>query len=60
MYQRMMMMDSPKVARIGIESMLRRRPSVIPGFMNNLAAFATRLISRRMQAALAYLFMTRN
>jgi short-subunit dehydrogenase len=60
LYQRMMMMDSPSVARIGIDSMLRRRPSVIPGFMNSLAAFSTRLIPRRWQAALANLFMTRN
>jgi short-subunit dehydrogenase len=59
-YQRLMMMDSPTVARIGIDSMLRRRPSVIPGFMNSLAAFSTRLIPRRWQAALANLFMTRN
>jgi short-subunit dehydrogenase len=59
LYQRMMMMESADVARIGIESMLRRRPSVIPGLMNSLAAFSTRLMPRRMQAAIAYLSMTR-
>ena len=60
LYQRMMMMDSSSVARIGIESMLRRRPSVVPGVMNNVAAFTTRFMPRRMQAAAANLFMTRN
>lgn len=58
LYQRLMMMDSPTVARIGIDSMLRRRPSVVPGFMNSLSAFSTRLLPRRAQAALANLFMT--
>ena len=60
LYQRMMMMDSPSVARIGIESMLRRRSSVIPGFMNSLVAFSTRFMPRSMQAAVAHMSMTRN
>jgi uncharacterized protein len=60
LYQRMMMMESPKVAQIGIESMLRRRSSVVPGFLNSLAAFSMRFLPRRTQAALANLTMTRN
>jgi uncharacterized protein len=60
LYQRTMMMDSQTVARIGIDCMLRRRPSVVPGFMNSLVAFSMRLMPRRMQAAVAYLSMTRN
>ena len=60
LYQRLMMMDSPTVARIGIDSMLRRHPSVVPGLLNSLAAFSTRFLPRRMQAALANLFMTQN
>jgi uncharacterized protein len=60
LYQRMLMMDSRTVARIGIESMLRRRSSVVPGFLNSLGASSTRLMPRRMQAALANLLMTRN
>ena len=60
LYQRMMVMDSRTVARIGIDSLLRRRPSVVPGFLNSLAAFSTRLMPRRMLAALANLTMTRN
>ena len=59
LYQRLMMMDSTKVARIGIEQMLRRRPSVVPGFMNGLFAFSARLMPRRMQAAAAHFMMTR-
>jgi short-subunit dehydrogenase len=53
MYQRLMMMDSPTVARIGIDSLLRRRASVVPGFLNSLVAFSMRFIPRRMQAAIA-------
>lgn len=60
LYQRIMMMDSPSVARIGVESMLRRRSSVVPGLLNGLAAFSTRLMPRSVQAALANLLMTRN
>jgi hypothetical protein len=33
---------------------------VVPGVMNNVAAFTTRFMPRRMQAAAANLFMTRN
>jgi uncharacterized protein len=59
LYQRLMMMDSPTVARIGIESMLRRRPSVVPGFFNSFTVFATRFLPRRTQAAMANFMMTR-
>ncbi len=60
LYQRLMMMDSATVARIGIDHLLRRRPSVVPGFMNSLLAFGTRLMPRRVQVAAAHLLMTRN
>jgi hypothetical protein len=59
LYQRMAMMKSRDVARIGVEAMLRRVPSVVPGFLNALTVFATRLMPRRMQAAGAYLLMTK-
>ena len=59
LYQRLMMMQSKDVARIGIDSLLRRRSSVVPGFLNALLAFSTRLMPRRMQAAAAYATMTR-
>jgi hypothetical protein len=60
LYQRLSMMDSSTVARIGIDSMLHRRASVVPGLMNNVFAFGTRFVPRGWQAALANLFMTRN
>ncbi|NTU83005.1 MAG: SDR family oxidoreductase [Chloroflexales bacterium] len=53
LYQRMLMMDSPTVARIGIEAMLKGKPSVVPGFLNSVGAFLPRLLPRRAQAALA-------
>ncbi len=57
LYQRLMRMDSPTVARIGIESMLRRRPSVVPGLLNSLMIFTVRFLPRRALAALANLMM---
>jgi short-subunit dehydrogenase len=59
LYQRLSMMDSAAVARIGIAHLLRRSSCVVPGFMNSLFALGTRLISRQMQATAAHLFMTR-
>ena len=59
LYQRAVRMDSPTVARIGIESMLRRRSSVVPGFINSLLAFSTRLVPRSLQAKLAYYSMNK-
>jgi uncharacterized protein len=59
LYQRLVLMDSPTVARIGIESMLRRRASVVPGFINSLVAFSTHLVPRRMLASLAYYSMNK-
>jgi uncharacterized protein len=53
LYQRMMMMKSADVARIGIEAMLKGRPSVVPGLINAFGAFLPRLMPRRAQAALA-------
>jgi uncharacterized protein len=59
LYQRLVMMESPTVARIGIDAMLRRRSSVVPGFLNSLTAFSTRFMPRRLQAAAANLLMQR-
>lgn len=53
LYQRAMMMTGERVARIGVEAMLRGRPSVVPGRINALGAFLPRLLPRRAQAALA-------
>lgn len=53
LYQRLMMMTSEEVARIGIAAMLKGKPSVVPGFMNAVGAFLPRLLPRRAQAAMA-------
>jgi hypothetical protein len=47
-YQRMAMMDSPTVARQGIDTMLRGRPSLVPGRLNAASAWTSRLLPRRM------------
>jgi short-subunit dehydrogenase len=58
LYQRMMMMRSEEVARVGINSMLQRRPGVVTGFMNSLTIFLNRFIPRRLSAWFAEKFMT--
>ena len=58
LYQRLMMMKSPDVARIGLDAMQQGRPSVVPGFMNKLAVQTMRLTPRRWQAAVANVSMT--
>ncbi len=57
LYQRLMMMKSADVARIGIEAMLRRRPSIVPGFLNALTVWANRLVPRRTSAAVSEILM---
>lgn len=47
LYQRIFMMQSETVVRTGLEAMLKRRSSVIPGVHNKLLAFGTRLAPRR-------------
>jgi uncharacterized protein len=56
-YQRLAMMDSPSVARIGIQAMLAGRPSLVPGRLNAATAWSTRLLPRRVSAALAHRLM---
>ena len=58
LYQRLTMMQSPAVTRIGIDKMLQGRSSVVPGFLNSLLSWSNRLIPRRMSAMFAYRFMT--
>jgi len=56
-YQRLTMMESVDVARIGIEAMLKGRSSVVAGGFNALAAWSMRLIPRQVQAAMSNLVM---
>ena len=53
LYQRLMMMQSADVARIGVAGMLAGRPSVVPGLGNRLGAFLPRILPRRAAAAVA-------
>ena len=56
-YQRVTMMESATVVRIGIEAMLRGRSSVVSGWFNALFAWLTRLLPRQILARLASLAM---
>lgn len=58
LYQRLAMMESEDVARIGIKAMLKGKMSVIPGWMNKLTIFFTKLLPSRLKAAIAYASMT--
>lgn len=57
LYERVMMMRSDTVARIGIDGMLRGKPSVVPGWRNAVPTFLLRFVPRRTAAALANVFM---
>jgi uncharacterized protein len=57
-YQRLARMDSPTVARIGVEAMLKGRPSLVPGRLNAASVWSNRLLPRRVSAALAHRLMT--
>jgi uncharacterized protein len=57
LYQRLVIMDSADVARIGLKAMLKGRPSVVPGYLNALSAWSLRFVPRRLQATLGYLMM---
>jgi len=53
LFQRLSMMQSRPVAEIGIEAMLRGKPSKVAGAMNTLTAWSLRFVPRRLQAAMA-------
>ena len=59
LYHRLFMMESAKVARIGVRAMIRGRSSVVPGFGNTMNAWLTRFAPRRLNAYVANLLMTR-
>jgi short-subunit dehydrogenase len=58
LYQRLVMMQPAEVARIGIESMLKRKPSIVAGRLNAASVFLNRLIPRRLSAAISHRLMT--
>jgi uncharacterized protein len=52
-YQRMTVMESAAVARIGITALLKGRSSVVAGWINGLSAWGTRLLPRQVLAAVS-------
>jgi short-subunit dehydrogenase len=58
LFQRLTMMQSPVVARIGVNAMLRGRAMVIPGTLNALSAWSTRSMPRPLTAMVAHRLMT--
>ncbi|MFW6232123.1 MAG: SDR family NAD(P)-dependent oxidoreductase [Spirochaetota bacterium] len=52
-YQRLAMMESERVVRVGIRAMLRRRMSVVPGFLNAFTVWLNRLLPRRLIVRIA-------
>ena len=59
-YQRLAMMTSDKVARVGVRAMLKGKTSAIPGLVNSLPTFSLRFMPRRAQAAVASRLMRSN
>lgn len=57
MYQRLVMMQSRPVARIGLKALARGRASVVPGWLNTLTAWSNRLMPRFLQRVVAYHLM---
>jgi len=57
LYQRLLMMDSPAVTRIGLAALARGKGSVVPGFLNKLTAFSGRLLPRAWMPPVAHLLM---
>lgn len=56
-FHKLTMMTSPDVARIGIDAMLTRRGSVVPGWINKLACQSHRLNPRAVSTAIAHMAM---
>lgn len=52
-YQRLVMMRSPDVVRIGLDALKRGKTSIVPGAFNRFFAWANRLMPRRLAAALS-------
>lgn len=53
LYQRLTLMESKDVVRIGIDAMLRNRSSVVTGTFNALFALSTRVMPRQALATLS-------
>ena len=58
LYQRLVMMDSPEVVKIAVDSMLKGKSTVVPGWINAIMARSSQLMPRRVSAAITYRLMT--
>lgn len=58
LYHRLVTMPSQEVARIGLDGMLRRKATVVPGWFNRLTVWGSRLVPRRLAIAVSYRLMT--
>lgn len=58
LYQRLTMLDSPTVAKIGLDALFAGKQSVMAGFVNALIAWSNRLVPRRVSAAIGHRLMT--
>lgn len=56
-YQRMVMMQSRPVARIGLAALQAGRASIVPGWLNAVTAWSNRLMPRWVQRKVAYQLM---
>jgi hypothetical protein len=57
LYQRLFMMQSRPVARIGLRALYSGRASIVPGWLNAVTAWSNRLMPRLVQRKVAYLLM---
>jgi short-subunit dehydrogenase len=57
LYQRMVMMQSRPVARLGLEALFAGRASIVPGWLNTVTAWSNRLMPRLVQRRVAFALM---
>ncbi len=56
-FQKLTIMDSQTVAKIGVKAMLKQRMSIVPGFMNAFNTWLNRWFPRRLSRWVAHLTM---
>lgn len=57
LYQRLVMMRSRPVARLGLKALYSGRASIVPGWLNALTAWSNRLMPRMVQRRVAFALM---
>jgi short-subunit dehydrogenase len=57
LYQRLVMMDSPTVTRVGLAALARGQGSVVPGLLNKVVVFFDRFTPRAWLPAIAHRLM---